>query len=474
MSAPCAASAARESLFLHELQSPVRSSLQSVRLARSWRGDSSGSAAQERATGSGRSPRSGPGSCCTRPSPSPARFPREEEGPPARAAFPGNAYKYHSAPEKKEKLLRCSQCKIARYCDASCQKAAWSEHKRECKCLRSFHPRIPTDSVRLAGRIVFKLLNYSSCPSEELFSLLEHESHIKEMSEEKKEGLGHLATMLQLYLKEEVGDLSQLPPGLDIIHLFAIMTCNCFTISDGELQEIGVGLYPSMSLLNHDCDPNCVIVFQGRRLFLRAIREIRPAEELTVSYIDVLVPAQERRTQLQNQYCFVCECQQCDTRNKDEDMLAGNEKAWKSIKDATPGMEKLQSQHQWEQVLSLCQTLVDNNQGILPDTNIYLLKMLDYTMDACINLRKWDKALFFGTRTLQPYRMYYQGFHPALGVQLMRLGKLQYYMERFCEALDTLKQAYEVMKVTHGVDHPLTTDLQQMLGECQAEMDRTT
>ncbi|MBN3316192.1 SMYD3 methyltransferase, partial [Atractosteus spatula] len=155
-------------------------------------------------------------------------------------------------------------------------------------------------------------------------------------------------------------------------------------------------------------------------------------------------------------------------------MLAGNEKAWKSIKDATPGMEKLQSQQQWEQVLSLCQTLVDNNQGILPDTNICLLKMLDYTMDACINLRKWDKALFFGTRTLQPYRMYYPGFHPALGVQLMRLGKLQYYMERFCEALDTLKQAYEVMKVTHGVDHPLTTDLQQMLGECQAEMDRTT
>lgn len=25
---------------------------------------------------------------------------------------------------------------------------------------------------------------------------------------------------------------------------FLQVTCNCFTISDGELQEIGVGLYP--------------------------------------------------------------------------------------------------------------------------------------------------------------------------------------------------------------------------------------
>ncbi|XP_041109827.1 histone-lysine N-methyltransferase SMYD3-like [Polyodon spathula] len=122
---------------------------------------------------------------------------------------------------RKQSLLRCSRCKVARYCDARCQKQAWLEHKRECLCLRSCQPQIPADSVRLVGRIIFKLLNHSSCPSEELYSVSEHESHIKEMSEDMKEGLGNLTEMLQLYLQEESEDVSRLMSGLDLLHLFA-------------------------------------------------------------------------------------------------------------------------------------------------------------------------------------------------------------------------------------------------------------
>uniref|UniRef100_A0A4W5N1E6 [histone H3]-lysine(4) N-trimethyltransferase n=1 Tax=Hucho hucho TaxID=62062 RepID=A0A4W5N1E6_9TELE len=81
----------------------------------------------------------------------------------------------HSCFSRRETLLRCSQCKLARYCDITCQKQAWSDHKRECKCLRSLHPRIPTDSVRLAARIIFRLLSPSQT-SPGLCSLEEHES----------------------------------------------------------------------------------------------------------------------------------------------------------------------------------------------------------------------------------------------------------------------------------------------------------
>lgn len=38
------------------------------------------------------------------------------------------------------------------------QKEAWSGHKRECKCLQSLLPRLPTDSVRLAARLIFGLV----------------------------------------------------------------------------------------------------------------------------------------------------------------------------------------------------------------------------------------------------------------------------------------------------------------------------
>lgn len=36
-----------------------------------------------------------------------------------------------------------------------------------------------------------------------------------------KEGLGHLAQTLQLYLKAEVQDASQLSPAIDIFQIFA-------------------------------------------------------------------------------------------------------------------------------------------------------------------------------------------------------------------------------------------------------------
>ena len=29
--------------------------------------------------------------------------------------------------------FRCSRCKIAKYCSKECQKAAWKQHKKQCK-----------------------------------------------------------------------------------------------------------------------------------------------------------------------------------------------------------------------------------------------------------------------------------------------------------------------------------------------------
>uniref|UniRef100_UPI00398F2751 histone-lysine N-methyltransferase SMYD3 n=1 Tax=Pristiophorus japonicus TaxID=55135 RepID=UPI00398F2751 len=370
---------------------------------------------------------------------------------------------------RKEALLRCSQCKVARYCNATCQKLAWPDHKRECKCLKSTYPNVPTDMARLVARIIFKLLTGSPCSSEELYSVSDLQSNIKEMSEEMKGGLGQLTVMLQFYMKEELHDASQLPPGLNLLHLFGQVTCNCFTVSDGEMQEVGVGLYPSMSLLNHSCDPNCVIVFEGKQLQLHAVRQIQADEELTVSYIDVMATSQERRRQIEKQYCFTCDCSRCETADKDADMLAGEEHSWKEVEESIPKVDELQSAQNWEQMMDMCQAFIDKNRDVLPDTNLYLLKMLDAAMDACIHLTRWEDALRYGIRTLHPYRLYYAGPHPVRGVQLMRVGKLQYHQGKLSQALDTLKEAFDILKVTHGREHTLTRNLQQILAECEAE-----
>ncbi|KAK5873796.1 hypothetical protein PBY51_018802 [Eleginops maclovinus] len=382
----------------------------------------------------------------------------------------------HHCFSRQETLLRCSQCKMARYCNTTCQKQAWIGHKRECKCLKSLLPRIPNDSVRLAARLIFALLNSSKSSSEELYTLEEHESHLSSMSEQKKQGLSQLASMLELYLQQEVSDLevtSALPPSCqEPLSLIAKVTCNCFTISDGELQEIGVGLYPSLSLLNHDCRPNCVMVFVGTNLHVRAVRDINPEEELTISYIETLSLTEDRRRQLEDQYHFTCHCQLCDSQEKDALMLSGIESTWCPLKEALPRLEGLKAESDWQALLEGCSHLLSTVSDDLPDENLYKLRMTDMAVDASIHLGHWEEALGYGEKTLPVYRQYYPDPHPVHGVQLMRVGKLQHYLEHLEDALDTFKQAYRIIKLTHGDDHPFTSDLLMKMEECRSEMDQ--
>ncbi|KAM6943616.1 histone-lysine N-methyltransferase SMYD3 [Xenentodon cancila] len=420
----------------------------------------------------------------------------------------------HHCFTRQETLLRCSQCKMARYCNSTCQKQAWSGHKRECKCLCSLRPRLPTDAVRLAAKLIFALSSPPQSSSQELYTFDEHESHLNSMSEQKKQGLSQLALMLELYIKEEVPDLMQEAPALppscrEALSVIAKVTCNCFAISDGELQEIGVGVYPSLSLLNHDCRPNCVMMFEGTKLQLRAVQDISPEEELTISYVETLSLTEERQRQLEDQYHFTCCCQRCDTREKDGLMLSGDEAAWRLLKEAHLRLEGLKAESRilyaktcshilalpqesaalirlkgsqctndfslslltgWEELLESCRHLLTNVAGEVPDENLYKLRITDMALDAAVHLGHWEEALTYGVKTLPAYGLNFPDPHPVHGIQLMRIGKLQHYLERTEDALDTFKQAFEIIKLTHGGDHPLTTDLTMKMEECCSEM----
>nr|XP_058165378.1 histone-lysine N-methyltransferase SMYD3 isoform X2 [Dasypus novemcinctus] len=334
----------------------------------------------------------------------------------------------------KEKLLRCSQCQVAKYCNAQCQME-----------------ETPSDS-------------------EKLYSFYDLESNINKLTEDKKEGLRQLAVTFQHFMREEIQDASQLPPSFDIFEAFAKVICNSFTICNAELQDVGVGLYPSMSLLNHSCDPNCCIVFSGPHLFLRAVKAIEPGEELTICYLDVLTTRAERQQLLRDQYCFSCDCLRCQSQDKDAEMLAGDEQVWKEVQESLKKIEELKAQRKWEQTLALCRAVLGDSSARLPDSNVYQLKVLDCALDACINLGLWEEALLYGLRTLEPYRLFFPGNHPVRGVQAMKVGKLQLHQGRLPQAMASLRLAFDIVRVTHGREHSLTEDLTLLLEECDARM----
>ncbi|RMD44556.1 hypothetical protein DV735_g599, partial [Chaetothyriales sp. CBS 134920] len=90
-----------------------------------------------------------------------------------------------------------------------------------------------------------------------------------------------------------------------VLRICCILTVNCLTLTDAVLEPVGIALDPVAALVNHSCDPNCVIRFDsgapssdaGSRsspilgsISIDVLRPIRPGEELTISYIDNTQP----------------------------------------------------------------------------------------------------------------------------------------------------------------------------------------
>ena len=83
--------------------------------------------------------------------------------------------------------------------------------------------------------------------------------------------------------------------------------------------ELCYGLYINSSFFNHSCDPNCFYYGIANMLIVKAIKDIKKGEELTVAYIEPK-PAYMRKNEL-SKWGFNCDCKYCkeeaDNCNKD-------------------------------------------------------------------------------------------------------------------------------------------------------------
>ena len=83
-----------------------------------------------------------------------------------------------------------------------------------------------------------------------------------------------------------------------------IWACNSFE---------GGRIYAQISRINHDCNPNAVVQTDGDTQRILAAADIAEGEEITISYLGILLYTETsvRKEKLRTTKFFVCQCQRC-------------------------------------------------------------------------------------------------------------------------------------------------------------------
>lgn len=270
-----------------------------------------------------------------------------------------------------------------------------------------------------------------------------------------------------------------LPSPAEVFDMFGKMIINSFSICNAEMQIIGGGLFLGASIVDHSCKPNAVAIFDGNILYLRANQDIpcRSIKSVFISYIDQMETKEKRQQQLQEQYYFTCMCICCSKSHQDDEMLVNpgaKEKNFRCIAKSIASLEILKNLKKEKKdpmaILNSSLRLLKEQEEVMLPANVLHVRVQDIAFDACIELCRWEQAINIGLQTLDSYRYYYGDYHPCLGIQLFRIGKIQLFVGRLKDAEETLIQGEEVLRTSHGVNHYLYKELLALLAECQEEI----
>ncbi|XP_068191059.1 histone-lysine N-methyltransferase SMYD1-like [Antennarius striatus] len=398
----------------------------------------------------------------------------------------------HSCFRHQANLHRCGQCKFAHYCDRTCQTACWEEHKQECQAIKKFG-KAPSESVRLAARVMWRIHKDTGIVSDnQLISVDRLEDHVGDLHDKD---LKQLNTDVQTFL--DYWSYGSRQHSLDdISHIFGIIKCNGFTMMDQRgLQAIGVGLFPNLSLVNHDCWPNCTIMLNHgnqsavnstlhsqRRIELRAMEEIPEGEELTVSYVDFLNVSADRQKRLKEHFYFECTCKHCSQRIKDDLMKAaadseGNKPSADKVEDVTAftkecleKIERSRTQKDYQEVVKLCCECLKKQENILGDTHLYRLRVLSIASEVLSFLRRFSEAAVYAIQLVEGYMKLYHPYNAQLGMTIMRAGITHWHAGEIEAGHSLICKAYGILMVTHGPNHIITRDMESMRRQTEMEL----
>ncbi|XP_064164045.1 histone-lysine N-methyltransferase SMYD1a isoform X2 [Anguilla rostrata] len=398
----------------------------------------------------------------------------------------------HSCFRQQQKLHRCGQCRFAQYCDRTCQRACWEEHKQECAAIRTYG-KAPNENVRLAARILWRMQKDGGVASDaQLTTLEELEDHVADMPEED---LKELKIDVHNFLDYWPRGGRQYPVD-SISHIIGVINCNGFTLSDQRgLQAVGVGIFPNLCLVNHDCWPNCTVILNHgnqtavntfchsqRRIELRALEKIPEGQELTVGYVDFLNVSTDRQKLLKHQYFFDCACDHCTHRTKDDLMTAakevdGQKPSEEVVKEVTEyslktleQIEKSRTEGNYHEVVKLSRECLEKQEPVLGDTHLHHLRVLSVLSEVLSYLQYFEEAAGYARRMVEGYMKLYHPNNAQLGMATMRAGVTHWHAGLIEVGHSMICKAYAILLVTHGPSHAITKDLEAMRMQTEMEL----
>ncbi|TPX60810.1 hypothetical protein PhCBS80983_g01542 [Powellomyces hirtus] len=271
---------------------------------------------------------------------------------------------------------------------------------------------------------------------------------------EKLESFAQMTMLIRLLVGEDVC-LS----GPDMLDLLCRFSCNSISVSDEELVNIGVGVFPTLALVNHSCTPNAAIIFAGSKGVLRTIKEVGAGEELFQSYMEIAEPRYVRHKELKDTYFFDCACPVCTLHKQSPDprttyickrpgcagvidlpdrldnaictahrALSPDEQS--SLEENVTNAFQLYQRavqlqdkdaKQASQTALRCHAL---QESLMAPVNSALLHTNRLLLSLSLAAKDYPAAYSYSKALLEAYRVLYQGYHPAVSVQAYMNFKL--------------------------------------------------
>ena len=206
-----------------------------------------------------------------------------------------------------------------------------------------------------------------------------------------------LDAMLETFCKVSVSKLIII--SITLAYIASQILTNSLTLVTPTYDPIGLCMDPLPALMNHSCDSNAVVSFDGSQLHVRSLRKIERDEEITISYVDSTNPFRRRQQELKERYFFECQCSSCregPTLHQDlllsghcpsDDLFRIEEEAF-SLNEHAKGQSPLNASVSLEEGMKLLK-----GTGVWPTTRQPYQALRQQYSVALISSQSWIAAL---------------------------------------------------------------------------------